>query len=193
MQYINENKCLYLRYIENIFDNSDIEHMEQKDIDAAIEHLVIKTKGEILSRIEQLSDNVSIEDTATIVHCHMLKVDANGRTRLNDLVEYIETKLVEYALPQKEIDEAATYFAETGSPSKVLALKRKAASLFTDLNKTGEGGEILLYILTQEFLGYPQLLSKMSLKTSGQLHYQGADGIHVGYDKEQKNLHLYWG
>lgn len=49
------------------------------------------------------------------------------------------------------------------------------------------------YILTQEFLRLPQLISKMSLKTSGQLHYQGADGIHVGFDKVQQNLHLYWG
>lgn len=179
--------------LKNLFGNTDIWYMEQKDIDAAIEHLMIRTNGEILSRIEQLSDNVSIEDTATTVHCHMLKIDANGHTRLDDLVEFIDSKLVEYAIPKKEIDEARKDFNTTGSPHKILALKRKAESLFTDLNNTGEGGEILLYILTQEFLGYPQLLSKMSLKTSGQLHYQGADGIHVGYDKEQRNLHLYWG
>lgn len=123
----------------------------------------------------------------------MLKVDANGNTRINDLLEYIDTKLVEYALPKKEIDDARRYLEETDSLAKIMALKRKATALFNNLDKTGEGGEILLYILIQEFFGYPQLLSKMSLKTSSGLHYQGADGIHVGYDKDQENLHLYWG
>lgn len=167
--------------------------MEQIDIEEAIDSLVIKTKGEILSRIESISYNECIEDTSTKVYCHMLKIDANGNTRIDDLLDYIDTKLVEYALPKRELDDARRYWEETNSPAKIVALKRKAAELFNKLDKTGEGGEILLYILIQEFLGYPQLLSKMSLKTSPGLHYQGADGIHVGYDKEQENLHLYWG
>ena len=32
----------------------------------------------------------------------------------------------------------------------------------------------------------------MSLKTSGKLHYQGADGIHFQYNETTKNLELYW-
>lgn len=167
--------------------------MSRIDIDAAIDRLLIKTKGELLSRIEQLSYNISIQDTGTKVYCHMLKIDANGHIRLKDLIDFIDTKLVEYAIPKKELDIAKQYLHETESPAKIIELKNKANTLFTDLEKTGEGGEILLYILTQEFLRLPQLISKMSLKTSGQLHYQGADGIHVGFDKEQQNLHLYWG
>ena len=102
----------------------------------------------------------------------MLKIDANGNIRLKDLIDYIDTKLVEYAIPKKDIDLASRYLQETGSPAKIIELKNKANALFTDLEKTGEGGEILLYILTQEFLKLPQLLSKMSLKTSGQLHFK---------------------
>lgn len=68
----------------------------------------------------------------------------------------------------------------------------KAENLFTDLNKTGEGGEILLYILTQDILKLPQLISKMSLKTSPKMHYHGADGIHFQYDSITGNLELYW-
>ena len=167
--------------------------MSRIDIDAAIDCLLVKTRGELLSRIEQLSHNVAIEDTNTKAYCHMLKIDANGNIRLKDLIDYIDTKLVEYAIPKKDIDLASRYLQETGSPAKIIELKNKANALFTDLEKTGEGGEILLYILTQEFLKLPQLLSKMSLKTSGQLHYQGADGIHVGFDDKKQNLHLYWG
>lgn len=33
----------------------------------------------------------------------------------------------------------------------------------------------------------------MTLKTSGQVHYQGADGVHVKFDSEKGRLNLYWG
>ena len=56
--------------------------MSRVDINAAIDRLLIKTKGELLSRIEQLSYNIGIQDTGTKVYCHMLKIDANGHTRI---------------------------------------------------------------------------------------------------------------
>ncbi|MFQ7087919.1 MAG: hypothetical protein ACLRTD_26345 [Bacteroides sp.] len=74
--------------------------MSRIDIDAAIDRLWLR-RGELLSRIEQLSHNVAIEDTNTKAYCHMLKIDANGNIRLKDLIDYIDTKLVEYAIPKK--------------------------------------------------------------------------------------------
>lgn len=167
--------------------------MGRIDIEKAMDNLLIKSKGELLSRIEQVSSEISIEGTKSVATCYMLKIDANGNTRLKDLVDFIDRKLIEYSIPKKEIDEAKEYFIETGSPSKVDELKSKAKTLFTELDKTGEGGEILLYILIQEFLKLPQLISKMSLKTSGNFHYNGADGVHVEVDTENDNLNLYWG
>jgi HamA len=159
----------------------------------ALDNLLIKSKGEIKSRIEQMSFCMDIEGTESKGYCYCLKTDGNGNLRLKDLIEYIDEKVVEYALPKKDIDEAREYQEETGSPSKTIRLRRKAEQLFTDLEKTGEGGEILLYILVQEFLKLPQLISKMSLKTSGKLHYQGADGVHVKYESSTGTLDLYWG
>ena len=159
----------------------------------ALDNLLIQSKGEINSRIEEVSFNIPIYGTNTVGYCHCLKVDGNGNLRLHDLIEFIDEKIVEYAIPKKEIDNAQQYLNETGSPAKFQKLRRKAENLFTDLEKTGEGGEILLYILVQEFLKLPQLISKMSLKTSGQLHYQGADGIHVDFDSKNNKLNLYWG
>jgi hypothetical protein len=161
-------------------------------ISKAIDNLLVKTCGEINSRIEQISFDFELEGTKSKGYCYGLKVDANGNLRLKDLVEFIDTKLVDYAIPKKDIDEARKYLLETGSTSKILELKTRANTLFTDLKKTGEGGEILLYILILEYLKIPQLISKMSLKTSGQVHYQGADGIHVKFDSANDTLNLYW-
>lgn len=161
-------------------------------IDNALDRLLVKSKGEINSRIEEVCFNVNIANTNAKGYCHCVKSDANGNLRVKDLVDFIDEKIIDYAIPKKEIDEANQYLSETGSTSKIVALKKKANGLFTDLEKTGEGGEILLYILIQEFLKLPQLISKMSLKTSSKLHYQGADGIHVKYDEATDCLNLYW-
>jgi hypothetical protein len=161
-------------------------------IDKALERLLIGSQGEIFSRIAEVSFEVPINQTKSIGYCHCIKSDANGNLRLKDLVEFIDSKIVEYSIPKKEIEEAFAYQKKTGSPSKTIKLQKKAKALFTDLEKTGEGGETLLYILVQEILKLPQLISKMSLKTSGKLHYQGADGIHVQFDKNNNTLGLYW-
>lgn len=167
--------------------------MEKFDVEAILNKILVSTKGEVFSRVEQISHSVSIEDTNTKAYCHMLKIDANGNLRLNDLIDYIYTRLIDYAIPRKEIEEAILYSTETGSVAKIAALQTKAQRLFTNIGNTGEGGELLLYILTTEVLRLPQLISKMSLKTSTQMYYHGADGIHVGFDIENGNMHLYWG
>jgi hypothetical protein len=161
-------------------------------IEKALDELFIKTKGEINSRLEQVSFGIDIKDTQAKGYCYCLKTDGNGNLRTRDLVDFIDSKIVEYAIPKKEIDNAKQYLEETGSPRMYSVLRNKAKKLFTNLEKTGEGGEILLYIMTQEFLRLPQLISKMSLKTSNNVHYHGADGIHVKYDKDTDSLNLYW-
>jgi Cap4 SAVED domain len=162
-------------------------------IEEAIQNLLIKGEGEIFSRIETIGVDLKIDGTEAKAYCYGLKLDAQGNPRVNDLVDFVATKLIDYSIPKKLQDEAKDQLNNTGSTSKIIELSKKAKHLFTDLEKTGEFGEMLLYILVQEILELPQLISKMSLKTSGQLHYQGADGIHVKYDSTNDNLSLYWG
>lgn len=161
-------------------------------IENAINNLLTKDNGALLSRIEEVRYSIDIPDTSSKGYCYCLKVDANGNLRLQDLIDYIDTRIVDYAIPKKEIDEARKDYLETNSTRKFAQLRKKAQNLFTDLTKTGEGGEILLYILTQDILKLPQLISKMSLKTSSKMHYHGADGVHFKYNHTTKNLDLYW-
>lgn len=162
-------------------------------IEDAIQNLLIKGEGEIFSRIEAIGIDLDIDGTKGKAYCYGLKLDAQGNLRVNDLIEFVTTKLIDYSIPKKLQDEAKEQFNKTGSTSKIIELGKRAKHLFTDLEKTGEFGEMLLYILVQEILELPQLISKMSLKTSGQLHYQGADGIHIKYNKLDDSLSLYWG
>ncbi len=164
-----------------------------KWIHDAIKLLLVDGEGQIFSRLEKIEVELEIEDTEAKGYCYCLKLDADGKPRTKDLIEFVLTKIVDYSLPKKHQDEARGFLERTGSSSKILELERRAKELFVDLEKTGEFGEMLLYILVQEILKLPQLISKMTLKTSGKLHYQGADGIHVKYEEEDDSLSLYWG
>lgn len=128
-----------------------------------------------------------------MAHFYFIKLDANGNPRKKDLLQFIAMKIVDYSIPKKQQEEAREYYNKYKSSVKVLELEQKAKKLFTELDKTGELGEILLYILTEEILNLPQIISKMTLKTSGKLHYQGADGIHFKYNESDNSLDLYWG
>ena len=97
-------------------------------IDKAIDNLLIKSDGEIRSRIEQISFDVVIENTESKMYCYCLKIDGNGNVRMNDLVDYIDEKIVEYAIPKKELDEAGEYYMRTKSFSKVHKLRKKASN-----------------------------------------------------------------
>ncbi len=162
-------------------------------LEAALKNLIRGNGNELNAYIEEVSFNVAIPNTKAKAHCHFVRLDGNGRPRVNDFIDFISTKTLEYSIPRSEIEKAQQYYLKHNSPSKFSELELKARQLFTDLKNTGEGGEILLYILIQEFLKIPQLLCKMPLKTSTQMHYHGVDGIHAEYDKQNDMLALYWG
>jgi hypothetical protein len=162
-------------------------------ITEAINELIIKGENELFSRIELIEKDLKIDSTDTSAHFYFIKLDANGNPRKKDLLQFIAMKIVDYSIPKKQQEEAREYYNKHKSSAKVLELEQKAKKLFTELDKTGELGEILLYILTEEILNLPQIISKMTLKTSGKLHYQGADGVHFKYNELDDSLDLYWG
>jgi hypothetical protein len=136
--------------------------------------------------------DVSIEGHAVKVHCHCLTVDANGRVQPRRLAEFMRNAVADYAIPRKKLTEAKARDAKYNSTETVAALVEQAKRSFTDLAKTGEGGEMLLFLLAERFLKLPQILCKMDLKTDTRMHYHGADGVYAGATSEGI-LKLYWG
>ena len=98
----------------------------------------------------------------------------------------------DYAIPRSKIAEAKARDAKFNSTEAVAELVERAKRSFTDLATTGEGGEMLLYLLAERFLKLPQILCKMDLKTDEKMHYHGADGVYAGITPEGV-LKLYWG
>ncbi|WP_306309964.1 HamA C-terminal domain-containing protein [Gluconacetobacter sacchari] len=85
-----------------------------------------------------------------------------------------------YAIPRAKMADAKARDERWNSGEAVAALHEEAKRSFTDLALTGEGGEMLLFLLAERFLKLPQILCKMDLKTDTRLHYHGADGVYAG-------------
>ncbi|AND37808.1 DUF1837 domain-containing protein [Cytobacillus oceanisediminis] len=155
---------------------------------------LLRGKGEELnSYLVQVESNQTVVGTKAITRCYMVKSNAQTMPRVEDLALRLADFMIDYAIPRSEIKKAKNLDSEENTTLHTSALARKARKLFTKLKKTGEGGELLLYLLIQSVLRLPQVISKMSLKTSNQMHYQGADAVHMGYDASTQKLQLYWG
>ncbi|WP_321850323.1 DUF1837 domain-containing protein [Pseudomonas paraveronii] len=136
--------------------------------------------------------DVSIDGHLVKIHCHCLSVDGNGRIQPNRLAEFMRNAIVDYAIPRSKLAEAKARDTRFNSTEAVAELVERAKRSFTDLAKTGEGGEMLLFLLAERFLKLPQILCKMDLKTDARMHFHGADGVYAGVSPEG-TLKLYWG
>mgnify|MGYP003643701657 CR=1 FL=1 len=141
----------------------------------------------------QLVDRDIVVDGHKIsVHCHCLTLDGNGQINPGRLAEFMRNSVADYAIPRSKMKEAKERDATYNSTAAVMGLFHQARATFTDLTKTGEGGELLLFLLAERFLKLPQVLCKMDLKTDSRMHYHGADAVHAGIT-EDGILKLYWG
>lgn len=136
--------------------------------------------------------DVPIEGHSVKIHCHCLSVDGNGRVQPHRLAEFMRNAVVDYAIPRSKLADAKARDHRFNSTEAVTELVERAKRSFTDLANTGEGGEMLLFLLAERFLKLPQILCKMDLKTDTRMHYHGADGVYAGVTPEGV-LKLYWG
>ena len=142
--------------------------------------------------LQLVQRDVLLKDCVARLHCHCLTVDGNGRVKPERLAEFMRNSIIDYAVPKSRLDDARARDARFKSGSAVAALHHEAIGTFTDLANTGEGGEMLLFLLAERFLKVPQVLCKMDLKTDSHMHYHGADGVYASVN-ENGLLKLFWG
>lgn len=165
---------------------------EKNPLIKIIESLVRGNPDSLSSFVETLEFSEQVEGTITSFYCHKIQLDGNGTVRTVDFIDYLARFIVGYAIPRKRVADAIRKDSEEGLGVHMLRLQEEAKKLFVPLQTSGEGGEILLFVLGEQLLKLPQLFCKMSVKTSGSMHYHGADGVHVGIS-EDDFLELYWG
>lgn len=153
-------------------------HGEQSDLDAYLLSI-----GEVRA----------VPRSRAQAHCKLIALDGRALPRTNDLARFIAHRIIDFAVPRGEVRKAQERDLREHTTAHVAALRKRAEKLFVSAATSGEGGELLLYMLVQTFLRLPQLFCKMPLKTSREMHVHGADGIHVGVEPATGRLALYWG
>jgi hypothetical protein len=161
-------------------------------LDAILTSKVRGTAATVEAHLWEVGEVNYLADSKTTLRVHFLKKDANGNVRVAPLVQMLATKVIDYCIPRSRIEKARELDARFGSTDATVALADEARNLFADIKLSGEGGELLLYFLLETVLGVPQILCKMPLKTSSNMHYHGVDGVHAKV-VDAKTLAVYWG
>ena len=160
---------------------------------SAFSRLARGEPANLAADLTRINGHQELDGTLALTHCYSLGLDGMGWPRVGLLVENICSLIVDYAIPRSKIAHAVEQCQESGLQGPLLRLQREAQGLFTHLKNSGEGGELLLFCLAETVLGFPQILAKMSLKTSSAMHYHGADGVHASVDAATGKLRLWWG
>ena len=159
--------------------NTDMEDSDFPELDLeTILTNIAKSGAKVTdAHLRVVEKDIQIDNTKTTVHCYSLTLDGNGRVRYKPLAEFLRDRIVDYAIPRKQFEDAQREQNETNSAAPMVKLHEEAKRLFTKLENTGEGGELLLFAMAEAVFGYAQILCKMSLKTATSMHYHGSDGV----------------
>jgi len=161
----------------------------------------IKKNWSILSsRIRTAEHDVTTDHRHLNLRLHYPAL-RDAHATVEELIQTITLFLVHFSLPRKQVEAVYASQENMASPFQrhqaISRLEQEARSLFIRARKssqrTVEAGELLLYLLTEWMLEAPQIIAKMSLKTSAQMPVHGSDGIHVRFDSEAGRLILYSG
>lgn len=183
-----------------VSDSSDGDGaLDENILEAAL--AIIKKDWSVLSpRIRTAEHDVRTDHRHLNLRLHYPAL-RDAEATIEELARTIALFLTPFSLPRKQVEAVYASLEKMASAFErhqaISRLDQEARSLFIRARKssqrTGEAGELLLYLLTEWILGAPQIIAKMSLKTSAQMPVHGSDGIHARFDAETGRLILYSG
>jgi hypothetical protein len=144
------------------------------------------------SFLHHFAPAMKIQDTRATCRTHFVVCGPDGAPRVDELSRRLAAEVIDFCIPRSRIEDAKRALLADGATLPFARLQQEARDLFTSLANSGEGGELLLYMLLEVVIRIPQVLCKMPLKTSSQMHVHGADGVHA-QAKPDGGLALYWG
>lgn len=117
---------------------------------------------------------------------------------IDELCEKLANRVTSFCMTREDRRLAKAEDAESEYETAATdSLNARARRLFIQATKSssrsGEGGELLLFILAEEYLKAPLLVSKMRLKTNTKMPVHGSDGIHAAWDSKAGAMVLYFG
>lgn len=166
--------------------------MDETAVVKKFQELIRGEDRSVIDFLPQFEESYLIPGTSTLARTHFIAHDANGSPAVEQLAGAMADAAVDFCIPRTKIERALADYARTRSTAALMSLNEQARELFVKSASSGEGGELLLFLLLERVLERPQLISKMALKTSSQMHVHGSDGIHANL-ADDGVLDIYWG
>lgn len=121
----------------------------------------------------------------------------DGAPTVDEFAEYVYHRIIPYCLPRRVRSEKDEKYARTRDPRYIHELTDQAKNLFAKAQKTkgksGEPGEVILFMFLEAILQAPQMACKMYLKTAENMPVHGSDSVHLKLANPGGNLMLFWG
>src|ERR1051326_1932288 len=122
----------------------------------SLQRLARGQKEALAGLLTDVEVHSKVAGTNVVFHLHCLRLDGNGRPRIRYLVRAVCEHILDFAIPRSDINSAKAQMDADGSTAGLMRLAAEAKSLFTDLTQTGEGGELLLFVMAEQVLQLPQ-------------------------------------
>ncbi|MFW6046794.1 MAG: DUF1837 domain-containing protein [Candidatus Woesearchaeota archaeon] len=133
---------------------------------------------------DQLLNDMDTHSPTSKINCNFYLIKCTAvKIREEDFLQFIRRKVIQYTLKKSDYDDLKT--------EDYIDVSFKAIDKFTSNENSGEVGELILYFLLEGHEKAIQILNKMDLKTSKEMHYHGLDGIHMAVNNDE--VILYYG
>lgn len=171
---------------------------QRVDLEAAF-HALGKDWHSLANQLQTLDHDVTTDCSRLSLRLYYPTL-RDAKATVHDLIRVVTLYLPHFCLPRAEVD---ALYARKASMTDMeyhaatSGVDRKARDLLMRAQKatgrSGEAGELLLYLLTEWILEAPQIVAKMSLKTNAAMPVHGSDGIHVKFLPATGQLVVYSG
>lgn len=153
--------------------------------------------GKLDARIRSFAAKYELKESRVNFSGFYPPIKQNHPT-VDELVRAIKRYIISFAIPRDRRSQIrnANYESHAEREAAYEDLSDEAADLFIKAKKgdhrSGDAGELLLYLLLEKYRNAPQIVSKFYLKTANGMPVHGTDGIHLGRS-DSGELCIYWG
>jgi len=110
-------------------------------------------------------------------------IGGNGLPNTDNFIHLLNGSIRRFSLSAKELQKHRQFVLE-GNDIEASLIDSRGRDRFVKYaieaaKRSGEIGELTLFVLLEAFLSAPKIASKMKLKTSNEMHVHGADAVHA--------------
>lgn len=159
----------------------------QKTLKEPLKKYLEAQKSDYESVLSQINHSYFFEGIEAKLRLHHVKFDGNNQPKFEALAKILSQSIINFCISAKNRPD------QPWSGQEAAKLYQEALKKFTQFEKSGECGELLLYFLLETVLEAPQIVCKMELKTNRKDEVKGTDGIHINWNDSTNCLNVFLG